>query len=734
MQILNTTIVNVKPLHSQIINILGLSSIAIGTSMALFSANTNAAEPFNACPTEAFIIQTPAGIPKTFGVELGTGSYSVLSPDMGLTKGFNGVGFSYTDNYLYGWDYQHGTVGKVGEDYQVEPLTIVKDSSAAAAGNFYVGDVAINENVWYGYRKNQGLFTVPLDGNNHPMNIVPGSKANATYNVTDFAFHPSNGFLYAVTNGSTGNLLKIDPTTGAAETLATVITKNSGSFTFGAQFFDPDGNLYLSNNGDGNVYKVNVESDNPTAELFSYGPSSSSNDGARCALAEVPVGDNVDFGDAPDSYGTLIDSNGARHNMVAGMSLGSVIDNESDGYPAPLSDDESDGIDDEDGISMPTGFEVGEEAVLLITVEGDGAYINGWIDWGQDGQFDSEDQVIIARSVSSGTSTVTINVPNWAKTGATWSRFRLSSEASLLPTGGVSDGEVEDYPITVTETGITISYYPSSSEYTTLAYEDLYPFQGDFDMNDVVMQLRISQYSKNDMVRRVGFDAQLVAMGAWYHNGFAVQLHDIGRGNVQESAIEWSAQGVKQTSSPLEDGQTNAVLLFTEDLWQHVSAGNGCQYFRTEPGCGTQYRATWQMTVPFVDAVHVDDMPEFPYDPFIFATPGTDHSLAAKNITDGKNPGRKLEIHLKNKAPTDKFDTRFLGMHDDASTASQGHYFQDQNGMSWAIEVPDTWQHPAELQRVDAAYVEFIEFAADASGETKPYWYLTATDSLLFKD
>ncbi|MEZ9141937.1 MULTISPECIES: LruC domain-containing protein [unclassified Shewanella] len=734
MKIPTQQTVNANALNAKMIKILSFSSIAIGTSMALFSANTYAAEAFEACPTEAFIVQTPSGVPKTFGVELGTGSYTVLSPDMGLTKSLNGVGFSYLDNYLYGWDYEHGTVGKVGEDYQVEPLTIVKDSSAAAAGNFYVGDVAINENVWYGYRKNKGLFTVPLDGNDHPMNIVPGSKANATYNVTDFAFHPSNGFLYAVTNGSTGKLIKIDPSTGAAETIATVITKSSGSFTFGAQFFDPDGNLYLSNNGDGNVYKVNVDSDNPAAELFSYGPSSTSNDGARCALAEVPVGDSVDFGDAPDSYGTLIDSNGARHGIVAGMSLGSLVDNESDGYPAPLSDDESDGIDDDDGISMPTGFEIGESAMLIVTTQGDAAFLNGWIDWNQNGEFDTDEKVIAARSVNAGTTTLSIDVPNWATTGDTWARFRLSSVADILPTGGVSDGEVEDYPITVTETGITISYYPSSSEYTTLAYEDLYPYQGDFDMNDVVMQLRISQFSKNDMVRRVAFDAQLVAMGAAYHNGFAVQLPDIGRGNVQEFAIDWSMQGVKQTTSPLEAGQTNAVLLFSEDLWQHATPGNDCLYFRTEPGCGTQYRATWQMTVPFVDSVHVDDMPEFPYDPFIFATPGTDHSLAAKNITDGQNPGRKLEIHLKNKAPTDLFDTRFLGMHDDASAASQGHYFQDENGMSWAIEVPDTWQHPAENQRVDSAYIEFIEFAADESGETKPYWYLNATDSLIFKD
>jgi LruC domain-containing protein len=707
----------------------------LGALTLALAQSAQASEPFQACPHEAFIIQTPASKPIAYGVDLGTGSYITLSDNMGINGALNGTGFSFNDNYLYGWDYEHQTLGQVGNDYQVIPLALAKDapSAAAAAGNFFVGDVALAENAWYGYRKNVGLFRVDLDDQNHPMTLVPGSNSQASFNITDFAFHPTNGFLYAVTNGKEGQLIKIDPTTGGSENLGLVIT-GSTNFTFGAQFFDPQGNLYLSNNGTGNVYKLNVEQSSPQAELFSYGPSSTSNDGARCALAEVPVGDAVDFGDAPASYGTLMADNGARHGIIESLTLGILNDNEADGSPAPLSDDSSDGIDDEDGVSMPTGFEIGEEAILLVTTSGQGGFLNGWIDWAQDGKFDQEDRIISAKAMPAGVQTLLINVPNWAKPGETWSRFRLSSVADILPTGGVSDGEVEDYPITVTETGITMTYYPSSSGFTTLAYEDLYPDQGDFDMNDVVMQLRITQFVKNKQVRRVGFNAQLVAMGAWYHNGFAVQLPGIARSNVQESAIDWTLQGVKQPQSPLETGQTNAVLKFTDDLWQHATRGNGCEYFRTEPGCGTSYRATWQMTVPFVNAVDEDQMPEFPYDPFIFATPNTDHGLAAKNINGGKEPGRALEIHLKNHAPTALFNQAFLGQRDDASNVAAGQYFQDKNGMSWAIEVPDTWQHPLEKQRLDGSYQEFVDFAADASGTTNPYWYLTAIEALIFED
>ena len=709
--------------------------VGLPLAMALMVGVTDVAsaiEPFATCPSQAFIIQTPASTPVAYGVDLGTGSYATLSSDMGINASINGAGFSFIDNHLYGWDYQHQTLGIIGNDYRITPLDVTKDTASVNAGNFFVGDVAVNENAWYGYRKNHGLFRVDLDINSYPMTRVPGSQSFANINITDFAFHPDNGYIYAVTNGNNGQLLKIDPSSGQYEQLGTVITATSGGFTFGAQFFDPQGNLYLSNNGTGVIYRVHVDSVSPVAEIFSYGPSSSSNDGARCALAEVPVGDKVDFGDAPESYATLMADNGARHTIVDGFALGALVDNEADGYPAPLSDDASDGIDDDDGVSFPTGFEVGEDAVLLVTVTGSG-YLNGWIDWNQDGTFDAHDLALTALPVSEGTRTVTVSVPSWATAGGTWARFRLSSVANIVPTGGVSDGEVEDYPLSITETGVTVSYYPSSSTFTTIAYEDLYPDKGDFDMNDVVINLRIATYSKDNRVRRVGLTVQLAAMGAGYHNGFAIQLPGIDRSNVQEAAIDWSIQGITQSTSPLEDGQSNAVVVFTSDLWQHVSGGTGCYYFRAEPGCGSNYRPTWEMVVPFNNPITMDQMPRLPFDPFIFATPNSARGLSANQAVGG-NPGRQLEIHLKNKPPTDLFSPAFFGAGDDASSVGQSQYFQDSNGMAWAIEVPDTWKHPIENQRLDYVYPEFVGFAADPTGDTNPDWYLTPDNSKIFVD
>lgn len=139
------------------------------------------------------------------------------------------------------------------------------------------------------------------------------------------------------------------------------------------------------------------------------------------------------------------------------------------------------------------------------------------------------------------------------------------------------------------------------------------------------------------------------------------------------------------------------------------------------------------MTVPFIEPVAIEQMPSYPFDPFIFATPNSDRGVLAEQIVGGK-PGRQLEIHLKNQPPTDLFAAAYFGAGDDASSPSLAEYFQARDGMAWAIEVPETWQHPTEHQRLDRAYPEFVGFAADPSGQTNPDWYTAPDYSKVFID
>ena len=115
--------------------------------------------------------------------------------------------------------------------------------------------------------------------------------------------------------------------------------------------------------------------------------------------------------------------------------------------------------------------------------------------------------------------------------GETWTRFRFSSTSGIGPVGGVSDGEVEDYAITISDPDLVVQHYPSSSGYVTLAFEDSWPVQADYDMNDVVVAQRITSYTnQSSELVRYDIQGQLLASGAGYSNGYGIQLDGIRNG------------------------------------------------------------------------------------------------------------------------------------------------------------------------------------------------------------
>jgi len=704
-----------------------------GISLICLPASTVfAANPFGECPTQAFIVQTPGSLPIVYGVDLATGSYATLSPDMGTTK-VNGVGFNYHDTYMYGWDYGAATLAKIGVDYQTNALNV----TGLIGKPFYVGDVSVSENAWFGYRPSYGLYRIDLTdpASLLTMELVASSGSMGNPSITDMAFHPYDGFIYAVDNN--GYLITINPATGETVVLTQVLSdpELGFNFTFGAQYFDVSGNLYLSNNGNGYVYRVTLNGAASSAVFFTYGPSSNSNDGARCALAEIEVSDSVDFGDAPDSYGSSMDAAGARH-AISGLYLGSIVDAESDAYVFPLSDDLSDESDDDDGISFPAGFEIGESSMIIASVTGSGGYLNAWIDWDMDGQFEDDEQIANGLSVPGGATNLPLDVPIWATVGDTWARFRISTFADIGPTGGVSDGEVEDYQLTVTESGVTMSYYPNATGFTSFAFEDLYPELGDFDMNDVLMNVRITEYVKDGLVIRLKLEGKLAALGASYRNGFGIQLPGVNTASIKGDSIALTMNNLRQTDTVLENSQTNAVLIVSNNLWNVTQAGEGgCRYFRTEEGCGTSSRPAWTMIVPFLSPIDAGSMPSMPYDPFIFASPSTYHGNLVTAVT-GQHPGRKFEVHLKNKTSSNTFEKLIYGMADDASDEASQILFQTSSGIPWALEIPIEWKHPKEGVSLLQAYPQFFDFASDASGQTNPDWYLeqNANPSHLFID
>ncbi len=157
-----------------------------------------------------------------------------------------------------------------------------------------------------------------------------------------------------------------------------------------------------------------------------------------------------------------------RHIIFPGMYLGSGVDDELDGQPDLWAwrDDQTDIPDDEDGVlfedyigtaALPIAvMEKGDTSVSL-TISGtkpitltDG-YINAWVDWNGDGDWDDSGEQMITNLVFNGglVTPPSIAVPSGAKLGTTYARFRYSTERDLTPGETAIDGEVEDYQVQI---------------------------------------------------------------------------------------------------------------------------------------------------------------------------------------------------------------------------------------------------------------------------------------------
>ena len=154
-----------------------------------------------------------------------------------------------------------------------------------------------------------------------------------------------------------------------------------------------------------------------------------------------------DFGDAPDSYGTLAASNGARHTVSSTLKLGSTVDLELNGQPAANAQgDDGVGNDDEDGVTLPSTLIARVGAAITVNASAAGR-LDAWIDYNRNGVFDPNEKIADNLAVAAGNNTLNITVPANISAGLSYARFRLSSAGGLGPTGVAADGEVEDYAI-----------------------------------------------------------------------------------------------------------------------------------------------------------------------------------------------------------------------------------------------------------------------------------------------
>lgn len=264
------------------------------------------------------------------------------------------------------------------------------------------------------------------------------------------------------------------------------------------------------------------------------------------------------------------------------------------------------------------------------------------------------------------------------------------------------------------------TYHPSKAGVNTLAFEDRWPLEGDYDFNDLVVDYRVNQVmnAKNQVVE---LDAEFTfrAAGAAFTNAFAFELPIPASSVASVTGAHFvdpngSFNYIKRNANGTEAGQDKAVIFVSDD----VGALLGYLVNTNESDAKAEAK-TVKLTVTFTEPQNKADFVP-PYNPFI-VTNLDSLSVSATGEERAGNRGR--EVHLANHAPTQLADMSLFGTLDDQSISEDGQWYVTQgNKLPWALHIPESFDYLIEKEEVSAGYTHFVDWV-NSGGGSYADWY-----------
>jgi len=396
-----------------------------------------------------------------------TGEYTVAGNLPDEFDVYNGSGYNNEDGYIY----CTGKINSTGKIYLVRMYSNANVANLGELGGFegrsYTGDMDDNGNWVNFYHKNGTWNMASVDVSEETPTFVstPGIAVNDIGNVAhhDWVYNAVCDKFYTMAASGAEILVadhKASPPTVAS--LTTYSGLNGGAY--GAAWSDASGALYFSNNGTGNIYKVDMDQNcNPTGiNIVISGSSTSNNDGMSC-----PYSPAIQFG-AEDSDGDGI----------------------TDGAELASGTNPANGCDPNAG--SPTCY--------------DGIHYS-FVGFG-----------------STNKEISYINVVNNCDAPEFLNRIYNNNVNNDIDNDGVPNASDPD-PLNPNK--MFTQYAPSNNEYGTYAFEDLWPEKGDYDFNDFVVQVRENIVTNSaNQIFEVTYELRIMAMGGSFNNNFGITLQD----------------------------------------------------------------------------------------------------------------------------------------------------------------------------------------------------------------
>lgn len=240
-------------------------------------------------------------------------------------------------------------------------------------------------------------------------------------------------------------------------------------------------------------------------------------------------------------------------------------------------------------------------------------------------------------------------------------------------------------------------YYPSANTMATVAFEDLWPSKGDYDLNDIVVDFRYHAVTngKNE-IKDLNAKFKLRAAGGVFRNAFYVEFpfnKDRVKMNSASSGVDFEAES------------NAAILKVFKNAKEIIATYNTLEGSKSYVETDT-LEAKFTLNTPIGEAVGT-------FNPFI--------------VVDEPGKGRGYEIHLPGKKPTELVDSKVFGTASDATNPDKGVYYKTSTGLPYAISIPEKFDYPFEKVQVIKAYAKFAEWV-QSGGNSSPDWYMDLKD------
>lgn len=256
---------------------------------------------------------------------------------------------------------------------------------------------------------------------------------------------------------------------------------------------------------------------------------------------------------------------------------------------------------------------------------------------------------------------------------------------------GVPDDE-DDYP---TDGGKAYNTVHPTVGRQIIGFEDLWPFQGDYDFNDLMVGQNGYLVRNADLeLVEAKLSVSIDAIGAGHNNGIGIMWRDLSHDSINSSILS------SATGATIETKNTNGMIL-SNGIFNDIS-----EFYQNNGQGPSKVPDTLKYEVMFKPGFAIDLYPEL----YIF-----------------KTSDRTLEVHRRGIEPTMEFDKSRLNTFDDNGD------FATVDGLPWAVEilVDDMYQPPLEHVNMVEAYPDFFNWAK-SGGTQEINWFVTPQSDKVF--